>query len=122
MTDIRDHWANGYIQAVTRARLLDAFPNHTFQPDAIVRRGDFAQAIWRALVVIGSRRPDLEKKWRAARPVFADLSSSHLMYSAVAAAVTSGVMSAPNGEFGFNRPITGAEAIESLARLQALIR
>ena len=122
MTDIRGHWADTYIQAVTRARLMDAFPNHTFQPDAIVRRGDFAQAVWRALTVIGSRRPEAAAKWRGARPAFTDVSSTHLMYPAVAAAVASGVMTAPNGEFGFARPISGAEAIEALTRLQALIR
>ena len=122
MTDIRDHWANSYIQAVTRARIMDAFPNHTFQPGATVRRGDFAQAVSRALTVIAARRPDAAAKWRNARPAFSDLSSTHLAYPAVAAAVASGVMTAPGGEFGFTRPITGAEAIEAIARLQALIR
>jgi tetratricopeptide (TPR) repeat protein len=122
MTDIRDHWANSYIQAVTRARLMDAFPNHTFQPETIVRRGDFAQMVMRALTVIGQRRPDLAATWRGARPAFTDLSATHLMYPAVAAAVASGVMTAPNGEFGFTRPITGADAIDALTRLQAMIR
>lgn len=122
MTDIRGHWANTYIQSVTRARLMDAFPNHTFQPGAVMRRGDFAQVISRALTVIGQRRPDLAAKWRAARPAFTDVSASHLAYPAVAAAVASGVMTAENGAFGFTRPVTGADALEALARLQALIR
>ena len=122
MTDVRGHWANSYIQAVTRTRVMDAFPNHTFQPDAIVRRGDFARAIAAALDIIGARRPELAAKWRAARPAFNDLSASHLAYPAVATAVASGVLSAPGGEFGFTRPVTGAEALEALARLQALAR
>ena len=122
MTDIRGHWASAYIQSVTRARLMDAFANHTFQPDAIVRRGDFAQVVSRALAVISSRRPDLAAKWRGARPTFTDLSAGHLAYPAASAAVASGVMTAPNNEFGFTRPITGADALEALARLQALIR
>jgi len=122
MTDIRGHWANGYIQAVTRAQVMDAFANHTFQPDAIVRRGDVAQAIARALAIVGARRPELAAKWRTAKPSFTDVSATHLAYPAVAIAVASGVMTAPKGEFGFARPITGAEAIDALARLQALAR
>lgn len=122
MTDIRGHWANSYIQRVTRARVMDAFSNHTFQPDAIVRRGDFAQAVARALTVIGARRPDLLATWKAARPAFTDLSTSHLAYPGVAMAVTAGILTAPNGEFGFTRPITGADALDALGRLQALVR
>ena len=45
MTDIRGHWAESWILAVTRAGVLDPFANHTFQPRTIVRRVDFAQAI-----------------------------------------------------------------------------
>lgn len=122
MTDIRGHWADAYIQSVTRAGVMDKFPNHTFQPDAVVRRGDFAQAVSRALAVIGARRRDLAAQWSGARPAFSDLSAGHLAYPAVAMAVASGVMTAPGGEFAFSRPITGAEAIEALGRLQALLR
>ena len=122
MTDVRGHWANTWIHAVTRARVMDAFPNHTFQPGGVVRRGDFAQAVSRLLTVIGARRPDLAITWRTARPSFTDVSPSHLAYPAAAMAVTSGVMTAPGGAFELTRPITGQEAIDALARLQALIR
>ncbi|MEX2271862.1 MAG: S-layer homology domain-containing protein [Vicinamibacterales bacterium] len=122
MTDIRDHWANTYIQRVTRARIMDAFPNHTFQPDSIVRRGDFAQAVSRALNVMAARRPGLAARWRGARPSLTDVPPGHLAYPAVSIAVASEVMTAPNGQFDLTRPITGAEAIDALARLQALAR
>ena len=42
ITDARDSWASPWIQAVTRAGVMDVFPNHTFQPTA--RCG---AAIWR---------------------------------------------------------------------------
>lgn len=122
MTDIRGHWAHRYIQSATRARVMDAFANHTFQPDAVVRRGDFAQAAARALTIIGARRPDLLATWKAARPAFTDLSAGHLAYPGVAMAVAAGVMTAPGGEFGFTRPMTGADAIDALGRLRALMR
>ena len=122
MTDVRGHWANAWIQAVTRARVLDAFPNHTFQPGAIVSRGDFAQAVSRLLTVVGARRQDLALTWRTARPSFTDIAPGHLAYPAAAMSVTSGVMTAPGGAFALARPISGQDAIDALARLQALVR
>ena len=122
MTDVRGHWANVWIQAVTRARVMDAFPNHTFQPGAIVDRGDFAQAVSRLLTVVGARRQDLALTWRTARPTFADIAPGHLAYPAAAMSVTSGVMTAPDRAFGLARPISGQDAIDALARLQALVR
>lgn len=122
MNDIRGHWANAYIQSVTRARIMDAFSNYTFQPDAIVRRGDFAQAVSRGLGVIAARRPDTAAQWRDAHPALSDVPPGHLAYPAVSVAVASGVMPAPGGRFDLTRPVTGAEAIEALARLQALAR
>jgi len=122
MTDVRGHWASTWIHAVTRARVMDAFSNHTFQPGATVRRGDFAQAVSRLLGIVGRRRPDLASRWQGARPSFADLPPGHLSYPAAAMAVSSGVMTAPDGVFGLSRPITGQEAIDALARIQALVR
>ena len=55
LTDIRGNWAAPWIQAVTRAGVIEAFPNHTFQPNATVRRGDLAQAVSRVLALIGAR-------------------------------------------------------------------
>lgn len=122
MTDVREHWADAWIQAVTRARVLEAFPNHTFQPDAVVRRGDLATAVSRLLTVVGQRRPDRASAWRGARPQFEDLAAGHLAYPAVAMAVASGVLDAPGGYFGLTRPVTGQEAIDALARVRALAR
>jgi hypothetical protein len=40
MTDDRGHWAQRWILDITRAGIMDVFPNHTFQPAGIVRRED----------------------------------------------------------------------------------
>ena len=34
---------------------MEVYPNHTFQPEAAVRRGDLAQAASRVLALIGRR-------------------------------------------------------------------
>ncbi len=39
LTDTRGNWASPWIQAVSRAGIMEAYPNHTFQPNEPVRRG-----------------------------------------------------------------------------------
>jgi hypothetical protein len=43
-TDTRTHWAASWFAPVTRAGVMDVFADHTFQPTAILQRGDLAQA------------------------------------------------------------------------------
>ena len=40
ITDTRGSWAVPWIMSVTRAGVMEVYPNHTFQPGAVVRRGD----------------------------------------------------------------------------------
>ena len=48
------------------------------------------------------------------------MSTAHLDYPSVAAAVSTGVLSLSDGRFQVSRQVTGAEAIEAVGRLQAL--
>jgi tetratricopeptide (TPR) repeat protein len=121
ITDVRSHWAATWILAVARAGVMDPFANHAFQPRMLVRRADLAQAVARLLPLAGSRNPAQVRTWLAARPQFSDLTPSHLAYPAASAAVASGVM--PVGDdnaFQPSRVVTGAEAIDAIARLESL--
>ena len=101
ITDVRNHWAAPWIMAVTRAGVMDAFANHAFQPRGVVRRIDLAQAV--------------------ARLQFTDLSARHVAYPAASAAVASGILATgPNNTFQPSKPVTGAEAIEAIGKLEAL--
>jgi len=121
LTDVRSHWAAAWILPVTRAGLMDPMPNHTFQPGTVVRRSDLAQIVWRAIQVLGARPADVAR-WRAARPSLADVPRTHLASAAIASAVASGAMSATeDGRFQPGRPVTGAEAIAALARLEQIV-
>lgn len=121
MTDIRGHWAETWILAVTRAGVLDPFANHTFQPRTIVRRVDFAQATTRLLAKVAVVAPAQAKAWANARGRFTDIAAGHLAYPAASTAVAAGVMAAaPDGAFQPSRVVTGAEAIEALERLRAM--
>jgi thioredoxin-like negative regulator of GroEL len=111
--DIGPSWAREQVARVLALGIMDVYPNHTFQPGAVVRRADLARAAARVLDRLG---------WpRAAGPAPADMSPSHLDYEAVSRVVGAGIMSlTPSGAFEPWRPVTGAEAMEvvnGLARL-----
>jgi hypothetical protein len=121
MTDTRGNWAAPWISAVTRAGLMETFPNHTFQPDAVVHRGDLALAASRALALIAADRPKERAAWTGAKVTFSDLPPGHLSYPAAAVAVQAGVMTpAADGSFQLSRPVTGAEALAAVTKLETL--
>jgi tetratricopeptide (TPR) repeat protein len=122
ITDTRGNWASAHILTVARAGVMEVYANHTFQPDAIVRRADLAQAASHVLELIAARSPQLAAAWRNARTrKFPDVGPRHLNYQAVSLAVEAGVMStAPGGSFELTRPVTGAEALAAVDKLQEL--
>jgi tetratricopeptide (TPR) repeat protein len=121
VTDTRGNWAATWILSVTRAGLMEVYPNYTFQPEAVARRSDLAAAASRALTLIAAENPKLGATWRNARRRFPDVPPGHLSLPAASLAVEAGVMSAmPDGSFQLARPVTGAEAIAAVTRLQQL--
>jgi tetratricopeptide (TPR) repeat protein len=121
ITDARNHWASAFILAAARAGAMEVYPNHTFRPDDVVRRVDMARAVGRVLELVAKQNPPLAAKWRSPRRKFPDVSPAHLSYPAASLAVEAGVMAtAQDGSFGLTRPVTGAEATASVARLAQL--
>jgi tetratricopeptide (TPR) repeat protein len=122
VTDVRTtHWAATWIMSVARGGVMEPFANHTFQPRAIVRRTDLAQAVSRLLARIAMQQPERAKAWESARLKFSDLSAGHLAYPAASAAVASGVLKVgPEDGFQPSRAVSGAEAVEAIERIEAL--
>ena len=122
ITDVRSHWAQPWISPVVRAGVMDTLPNYQFEPSRQVRRGELATTVSRLLTLIASIKPELAKKWQGARVAVNDVAATHLSYPAVSSVVAAGVMTAAGGNFELLRPVTGAEAIEIISRLEALSR
>lgn len=121
ITDSRDHWASAWILQVTRTGLMEVYANHTFQPAALVRRSDLARAASRVLTLIARERPSLAAAWRNPERRFPDVPPGHLDYPAVSLVVEAGVMTVlEDGSFGLARPVTGAEAVAAVKKLQDL--
>jgi tetratricopeptide (TPR) repeat protein len=123
VTDVRNHWAQQWVTAVVRAGIMDTQPNYTFQPALRVRRGDVAQTVARVLNLIAADKPGAARNWQGSKQRIADVPAGHLSYGAVSAAVEAGVMPLiDNGTFQLLRPVTGAELVEVVARLEALAK
>lgn len=122
ITDIRRHWAQPWIAPVVRSGVMDTLPNYEFEPGRQVRRGELATTVSRLLALIASVKPELAKKWQGARVTINDVATSHLSFPAVSAAVGAGVMTLSNGNFELLRPVSGAEAMDIISRLEALAR
>jgi tetratricopeptide (TPR) repeat protein len=121
ITDTRGNWAIPWILAVTRAGVMEVYPNHTFQPGATVRRSELAQAASRVLLLIGREKPGLAAAWRNSRRRFQDVSQGHPAYAAASLVVEAGVMRPlEDGSFHLARPVTGAEAVAAVKRLEEL--
>jgi tetratricopeptide (TPR) repeat protein len=114
-SDLSRTWARAEVLRALELGLMDLYPNHTFQPAGVVRRGELAATAARVLDLVG---------WgRSSGPPPKDMSPSHLQYNAVLRVVGAGVMqNAASGAFEPWRIVTGAEAkavVEALARLSA---
>ena len=123
VTDIRSNWAASWILQVVQAGVMDVYPNHTFQPGAVVRRSDLAQAASQLLTLAAAGRPEEAAKWRAVRPRLDDVPAGHVAYRAIALCVGAGVMRLDEaGRFWPGRPASGADLTALLAQLKPLAR
>ena len=122
ITDVRGHWAQAWISPVVRSGVMDTLPNYEFEPSRQVRRNELAATVSRLLTLIAAGKPELARKWQGARVAIGDVAPTHLSYPAVSAAVASGVMPLSNGNFELLRPVSGADALNIVSRLEALAR
>ncbi len=112
--DISGSWAREQIANALALEVLDLYPNHTFQPGALVRRVDLARAAGRILDRLS---------WpRAAAPAPTDMPRSHLDYGAVERVLGAGLMGLTvSGAFEPWRPVSGRETIEIVDALARLV-
>jgi tetratricopeptide (TPR) repeat protein len=111
--DISGSWARDQIARVLALGLMDLYPNHTFQPGAVVRRVDLARAAARTLDLL---------HWPAgAAPAPADMSRAHLDWDVVERVLAAGLMGlSADGAFEPWRPVSGRETldvVDAVARL-----
>jgi hypothetical protein len=120
VTDVRGHWAAPWIMQVAGAGIMPPFENHTFQPNAAVRRGDLAVVVSRLLTLLASRDAALRARL-SQRQTIADMNQRHVQYAAASAVVASGVMPLLDGNrFQVGRAVSGSEAVDVLDKVRVL--
>jgi tetratricopeptide (TPR) repeat protein len=121
ITDARNHWASEWIIAAAGAGVMEPYENHTFQPRNPVQRSDLAQAVARMLKVIAAERPQLLKDWQSRMQKMSDVGVSNLRYADASLSVAAGIIPlVDGGAFQLTRPVSGAEAIETITRIERL--
>ena len=122
VTDARNHWASEWIMTAAGAGVMEPYENHTFQPQNPVVRSDLALAVARMLKVIASGQPDLLKQWQSRVQKMVDVGVSNLHYADASLSVAAGIIPLAEGQsFQLSRPVSGAEAIDAIARVERLL-
>jgi tetratricopeptide (TPR) repeat protein len=120
VTDTQKHWASTWITETASTGIIEPFENHTFQPRALVRRGDLATVVSRLVALIAASNPSVRERL-SQRPTIADVPPRHLQYDAVMSAVAVGAMPLVDGDrFQVARQVSGEEAVEVIDRVRIL--
>lgn len=113
-TDIADHWLKPSIDLVLKLRVrgLEAGPDHTFAPDKLITKAEFALMLEDVLIRV-SGDEKLATKYLGATSPFPDVRNDHYAFSAIMTATSRGYLEADKatGEFRPGDPVSGADAL-----------
>ena len=123
-SDSKGHWAETWINEMSKYGILEGSPGQPFYPDESVNRAEYALAIQRILSVV-TGDAGLETRYFGESPSrFQDVPSSHPAYNAMALCSERGIMQADmiTGRFQPNLPVSGADALLSIRTFQNALR
>ena len=113
-TDIADSWLKPSIDTVLKLQVrgLEAGPNHTFEPNKLITKGEFALMLEDILIkVTGDEK--LATKYIGATSPFPDVRNDHYAFSAIMTVTSRGFLEADKatGEFKPGDSVSGADAL-----------
>ena len=116
-TDIADHWLKPSIDVILKLQVrgLEAGPDHKFDPDKIITKGEFAVMLEDILIKV-SGDEKLATKFLGATSTFPDVRSDQYFFNAAMLATSRGFLEADKatGEFKPGEPVSGADALLSI--------
>ncbi len=116
-TDIADHWLRPSIETILKLQVrgLEAGPNHKFEPDKLITKGEFALMLEDILIKV-SGDEKLATKFIGATSPFPDVRNDHYAFNAIMMATSRGYLEADKatGEFKSSDPVSGADALLSI--------
>jgi hypothetical protein len=113
-TDIEDSWLKPSIETVLRLQIrgLEAGPNHKFEPNRIITKGEFAVMLEDILIkVTGDDK--LATKFIGVTSPFLDVRNDHYAFNSIMVVTTRGFLETDKatGEFRSADPVSGADAL-----------
>ena len=123
VTDDGTHWAKNWIEDIIKTGAIDVFPDHTFRPDELITRANYAVFIQNILTAV-TQDQSLATKYIGTPSRFPDVNASHYAYNAICLAVDRGIMKADtmDGSFGMTKSISGADALLIIRDFQNALR
>ena len=116
-TDVKDHWAEGYIASLSNKQLLSFVDGELFEPDRQTLRSEIVGAMVKVIAVdekFGNLLEDTDSS-------FVDVTPDDELFKKVEAAERLGIIPIHFGAaFEPNRPVTRAEAASMVRRLISL--
>jgi hypothetical protein len=113
-TDIKGHWLKPSIDTVLalQVRGLEAGPNHTFDPDKLITKAEFALMLEDILVKV-SGDEKLATKYIGSPSLFPDVRSDHYAFNSIMVVTSRGFIEADKatGEFKPGDAVSGADAL-----------
>jgi tetratricopeptide (TPR) repeat protein len=124
-TDIADHWLKPSIDMVLKLQVrgLEAGPNHTFEPDKLITKGEFALMLEDILIKV-SGDEKLATKFLGATSPFPDIRNDQYFFSAAMTTTSRGFIEADKatGEFKPGDPVSGADALISIREFKSQLK
>jgi tetratricopeptide (TPR) repeat protein len=121
-TDIADHWAKEWIKEIVDLAGMEMYPDHTFHPDELITRAEFALLI-QNILILSSGDPSLATKYFGEESHFPDVNSSHPAYNAIVLCIDRGIMKTKmDGSFGLKDNVSGADALLTIRDFQNALR
>lgn len=113
-TDIADHWLKPSVETILKLQVrgLEAGPNHTFEPDKLITKGEFAVMLEDILIKV-SGDETLATKFLGATSPFPDIRNDQYFFSAAMTTTSRNFLSADKatGEFRPAEAVSGADAL-----------
>lgn len=121
-TDISSHWAKNWIKEIVTIGGMEMFPDHTFHPDELITRAEFALLIQNVLILTTDDQ-GLATKYFGEESHFPDVNSFHPAYNAIVLCVNRGIMKTNlDGSFGLTANVSGADALLIIRDFQNSLR
>jgi hypothetical protein len=116
-TDIKDHWLRPSIETILKLQVrgLEAGPNHKFDPDKDITKGEFSVMLEDILIKV-SGDEKLATKYLGATSPFPDIRNDQYFFSAAMTVTTRNFLEADKatGEFKPGDSVSGADALLSI--------